>query len=308
MPSKIRKLVRHMAVIGQILGWSLAVLLGLIIASFAIDTVLRRDWKAKTAFDQEGPTASRQLVVVFPGAFSRAKFQFEPIAAGLKRTPRMLYVENIGKRYSLEATITETVKKVKDLVATNPAITRIDLIGSSMGAAVAAKTGVELRKRFPHLKIDLIVVDGVGRPDDLRQPNWVFGLMGWLPFGPIWDRLGFLNLVIQPSSEKPDANWADHAKQGLAMVRSIPTAFWGDQMRELGSIRVTAEELASFDCVTYVSSSQDEAILKPEESLTYWRGLVPQEKFRWQVIPAGHTAYEMKPRDYLAAIEQALAT
>lgn len=298
-----------MAVIGQILGWTLAVLLGLIIASFAIDAVLRINWGNKPRFTfVEGDLSSKQLLVVLPGAFSEAEFQLQPVVANLQYRGHILHVEQSGKRYSSLNTAILTAIYVADLVREG-GVDKIHLLGTSQGAAVAVMAAQQMRHGSlvaDHIRLKLIAVDGVGRPDDLRQPNWVFGLMGWLPFGPIWDRLGFLNLVIQPSSEEPATEWAEHAKIGLEMVRGIPTAFWSDQMRELGSIQVTAEELASFDHVTYVSSSQDEAILKPEESLAHWQGLVPQEKFRWQVINAGHTAYEMKPRDYALAIDQAL--
>lgn len=297
-----------MAIIGQILGWALLALAVLVVLSFVLDATWRlRSW-AEPFFDIEEGAASSQLLVVFPGAFSRARFQLEPVVANLPRLATTVYVENVSERYSSMKTVWATVCEIRNLaILSRTQITQINLIGSSMGAAVAAKTGSGLRKAFPGVAINLIAIDGVGRPQDLRQPAWVFRLMGWLPFGPIWDRLGLLKILIRPSNEEPATEWAKHAKDGLRMVRSIPTAFWGDQMRELGRAVVTEEDLAGFDRVTYVSSVQDQTILHPEESVRYWRRIAPPSRFRLSIVEAGHTAYEVNPWVYAAAINKALA-
>lgn len=249
-----------------------------------------------------------RMMVVFPGAFSSARYQFEPVATTMGSQAQVLYVEQRGPIYSHD----EFDKSVYDQVAMHIAADRprsVTFIGSSMGAGRAWQLAQNLHNAgdLDGCEVNFIAIDGIGSVDDLAGVG-SFGAkyVSRLPFGWLWNRVPIARFIIQPSSEPPKKRWMTHAKDGLAAARRTPTASWSGQLRAMGATSVTPESLSWMNEVVYIQSTNGTSIVKGEQSVARWRAAAGEHNFTEESVNANHTDYEARPESYAAVIDDVL--
>lgn len=290
--------------------WMVPLLLVVVLLASFIFDAFSRLWMTQQVSAIEMPLngGSDHLVVVLPGAFSSAYYQFEPIAAEMKSSATMLYVEQFATVYRHEKFDTQVGTYVADSLMRNTPRS-VTFIGTSMGAGRSWQLAQNLRKAglLRDITTNFVAIDGVGSADDLVAPG-PFGAkyVSRLPFGWFWNRIPVAKVAIQPSDTPPLLEWAEHARRGLDMARRTPTASWAGQLRAMGATHVSPGSLEWMNSATYVDSVRDKSVVKRDKSLVTWQKAAGSTDFIVKKVDANHTDYEANPQEYAEIIDEVI--
>lgn len=287
------------------------VIVSLFIGSFVFDAISRKwmDDQIITVRSQplNGGDVDR-LVVILPGAFSSAQYQFEPVATEMTSRATMLYVEQRGPIYRHKEFDAQVYDQVASCISGDqPAL--ITFVGTSMGAGRAWQLAQSLLDAgyLEGREVNFIAIDGVGSADDLAGVGSLGAkYISRLPFGWLWNHVPVAKFVIAPSDVEPLPQWTDHARQGLEMARSTPASSWGGQLRAMSATSVSPDSLSWMDKVVYVRSTNDTSVVRGEQSVATWRAAAGEASFDEMFVEANHTDFEANPGGYARIIDDVI--